>query len=248
MTTKMDKSSEESPDHQAVGVTTDADVADITDSIVDSMPDVQEHAIEQHAEKTEKIAEYTDGLKDADGQSFDPRLHVTDESGLPKLTKTGKLRKRRQPQETAPTTRKPVTSFVATPKSEHSTHDEPVDTSAASAAANSRAAGVATANLLITVGMSLGGEEWAPVKNTELGIDEKALLENAFADYYLATGKTDLPPGLALTVAVGSYALPRFSKPKTKTRLKILGVWLKQKWENWKNRKQAKTVKKEGRE
>jgi len=88
-----------------------------------------------------------------------------------------------------------------------------------------RATGVASANMLISLGRAIGGEEWKPIKNTEYKIDEKLNLENAFADYFEATGKTDIPPGMALTIAVGAYALPRFTMPATQKRAGKVKQW-----------------------
>jgi hypothetical protein len=82
-----------------------------------------------------------------------------------------------------------------------------------------RASGTMAANLVLQIGIVAGGEEWHPRRDEQSGLDEKMMLENAFADYFEATGKTDIPPGMALTVAIGAYALPRFTMPKTQSRL-----------------------------
>lgn len=72
-------------------------------------------------------------------------------------------------------------------------------------------------SLLIAVGMNLFGNEWTPVK--EGTVDERAALETAFADYFSASGLIDVPPSIALCMAVGAYALPRLALPGTRERI-----------------------------
>lgn len=203
-----------------------SDILDgIGDMLADSMPEVQEHAINEEMEKQEKTAEQWAHLRDTDGNSFDPNQHKTDKNGNPTVTKLGKLIKKpgRKPgQNTA--------SVVNPPKSQ-----EP-DPQAA-ARIQSRTTGKMAANLLITFGVVAGGEEWQPVKHEQTGIDEKHMLETAFADYFEATGKTDMPPGMALTVAIVGYAAPRFTMPKTKTRLGKIKGWIAKKIADRKLRK-----------
>jgi hypothetical protein len=63
------------------------------------------------------------------------------------------------------------------------------------------------------------------------------MLESAFGDYFEATGKTDIPPGMALTVAIGGYMLPRFTMPKTRSRMGKVKDWFVKKLADRKLRK-----------
>jgi len=76
------------------------------------------------------------------------------------------------------------------------------------------------AGCLVSVGRMIGGEEWEP--KTE-PIDEMGNLQAAFGDYFRAKDIRDVPPGLALSIAIIGYAAPRFTAPKTKER--VLSWW-----------------------
>lgn len=82
-----------------------------------------------------------------------------------------------------------------------------------------RATGRHAARLLTSMSVALGGDEWRPMYDEKLGIDEGAQLEGAFADYFESKEMNDIPPGIALCVVVGAYTLPRLTMPKTQTRL-----------------------------
>jgi len=205
-----------------------ADLTQIADDLITSQPEVQEHAIAQEsAQDDERAAQYAD-LRDRDGNPFDPAIHKTNGAGEPTVSTLGKLIK------------KPGRKPAQKPGAGGSTVGgvSPGDGGqAAQVRAQARASGTLSANLLIQIGIVAGGEEWHPRVNADIGLDEKTMLENAFADYFEATGKTDIPPGLALTVAVGAYTLPRFTMPKTRGRIAKARDAIK-KW--WINRKLKK--------
>lgn len=191
----------------------DLDLLDtIAGSLSEEMPDVQQHAIDAEAGKAEAIkSEYSD-LKDSKGNSFDPELHRTDKDGAPDLTPKGKLRVKPKPRSFYADSRKGGAKSVVDDGSEKR--------NALELKQQSRASGAMAANLLIVVSCVAGGEEWQPRVSVENGLDEKLILENAFSDYFEATGRIDIPPSMGLIIAVGSYALPRFTMPKTKERVK----------------------------
>jgi hypothetical protein len=197
----------------------------IADDLTNSMPEVQQHAIEQESlNEKEKLAQYSH-LTDVDGNSFDPSIHKTNKAGEPTTSTKGKLIKKAgrkaSPQKTS--------SFVGGQGAQQSQRE--VQNGQA------RASGIMTANLLLQVGIVMGGEEWYPQTDEASGLNEKSMLENAFADYFQATGKTDIPPNIALIVAVGAYVLPRFTMPKTKTRVQSLFGGIKKWFINRKLRK-----------
>ena len=193
------------------------------------MSEVSEHAIEGEAEKENLAKE--EALK-----GFNPDIHATDSEGNPIPRKRGgkiipgEFQKKRGVK--GGTAKKSVVSGGDTGKPQEVINN------------GGLMAGKTAAHVLITLGCTIGGDEWQPIKNEEYGLDEKENLETAFINYFEATGKTDFPPGVALAIAVGGYVLPRFTQPKTKSRLKRAGEWIYFKWQ--KIRK--KPIKKENSE
>ena len=209
-----------------------ANIESIAGDLSASMPEVQEHALEQERlNESEKLAQYSH-LKDRDGGSFDPSIHKTGKNGEPTLSPKGLLIKKpgRKPGAGGADSPKRTSSVVG--GTQNGTTDKN-----AQARLQARASGTMAANLVLQIGIVAGGEEWHPRRDEQTGLDEKLMLENAFADYFEATGKTDIPPGMALTVAIGAYALPRFTMPKTQSRVGKLKEVIK-KW--WINRKLKK--------
>lgn len=189
----------------------------IANTLADSMPEVQEHAIEQEKAKTDAEREKWADLEDVDGNAFDPAIHKTNKDGEPTLSRTGKLIKK--PGRKAGGASSSGPSVIGVKQEAKPDPDQ-------AARIQARASGKMAANLLMTLGIVAGGEEWQPMKDEKTGIDEKLMLESAFADYFEATGKTDIPPGMALTVAIGGYALPRFTMPKTRSRMQKVKDWV----------------------
>lgn len=209
-----------------------ANIESIANDLSSTMPDVQDHAIEQEIlSENEKLAQYSH-LKDTDGNSFDPSIHKTNKAGEPTLSTKGKLIKKpgRKPGANAANSAGKQSSVVGGAQSVTTDKDQ-------QARLQARASGTMAANLVLQIGIVAGGEEWHPRIDEQTGLDEKTMLEGAFADYFEATGKTDIPPGMALTVALGAYALPRFTMPKTQSRLSKLKMGLKQWWINRKLKK-----------
>jgi len=200
-------------------------ISGVVDSLIDTMPDVQPHAIEQAAdEQAGQKSKWAD-LTDKKGRPFDPAIHRTRRDGSPITTPKGRLYIVNEPDtSTSGTKKRPSrpknTSYVAGT-------DRPETVNQGTA--KSRAAGASTAAALIALGIGLGGDEWAPVTNADTGLDERAALETAFADYFEHKNWEDIPPGVALVIAVGCYAIPRFNRPKTRTRLSNVKNWIKRK-------------------
>ncbi len=88
-----------------------------------------------------------------------------------------------------------------------------------------------SAHLLFTLAVMMGGKEWLPED------DEHTMVVDAFEQYYISTGRTDLPPMLGLCAIIGFYSAKRFGMPETQKRAS--GVFNKIKvW--WVNRKLKK--------
>jgi hypothetical protein len=70
------------------------------------------------------------------------------------------------------------------------------------------------ANILINGGVQLFGPHWAPIDK-----QEGDSLKGAFKDYFDSIGGVDLPPGIALVIAVGMYTLPRVMHEETQKKI-----------------------------
>lgn len=212
-------------------------VVSIATELAQAMPEVQEHAVQQAArEQSAQEAAPTDKA----GDVFDPARHVVGADGKGILTVRGTWAQRRgrkagnsTPVTTANTVRNSTLGGPAAPASPQQMQVMQQQAQEAQA----RASGVAAAELLFALGQMIGGEEWAPMENKTIGLDERPLMHKAFGDYFVATGKTDIPPGMALTVCIIGYAAPRFAMPKTQTRFAKIKAAVVQWWTNRKLRK-----------
>jgi hypothetical protein len=194
---------------------------------------VSEGAVSAHAEKDNAQRAAWSEYRDTDGQPFDSAIHVTNSDGSPALTKTDKLRKR--PGRKAGATSAGIKSTVGKP----GVSADGTDDNTANAEAQARAAGVAAAETLFTVGVALGGDEWKPQKDARTGQDEREFMRDAFGTYFEAKGMTDFTPGIALCVAVGAYAAPRLTMPKTIGRFERFKLWLATKAAERRSRKRG---------
>jgi len=196
-----EKSSEENKTSENI-----VSIADVASNLIENEPAISQNAITEHErqehEKIERYSEYVD----CDGNHFDPAIHKTTAAGEPTLSTRNKLIKKPG--------RKPGSNKHSVI---HNPNTSP-ELAKPSTSANSRASGVLVARSFVGIA-SLISDEWKPVKSAEYGVDEMAQLENAFGDYFEATGKTDIPPGVALAIAMSGYVLPRLSAPKTKKRV-----------------------------
>lgn len=200
----------------------------IAATLAASMPDVQPGAVQMERDAKKNISEQVD----ADGTKFDASIHAADDDGTPKLTLHGRFAKKRARDKKSAT--KPAESRLGT----GTTKVDPK----AQADLQARAAGTVAARSLIMLGIVLGGDEWQPMRNEEFGLDEAAQLDKAFGEYFAAKGWTDIPPGWALSIAIGGYALPRFFMPKTRSRLQRAKDWVAAKWIKWRAKKNGVNV------
>lgn len=173
------------------------DLNSVVDDVTGTMPEVQEHAVEAEQNESEKFT-FTQA-KDRYGNAFDPERHRTNEAGEPLYNADGTLKVRRGRKRKAD-----VAAGFQIPSS--------VKPEAA-------AVGKQISDCIFAVGQMIGGDEWAPVKNAQYGVDEYAQMVQAWTNYADAKDLTDFPPGVAVTVVMLGYAGPRLFLPKTKTRL-----------------------------
>lgn len=210
-----------SPGHSAVNV------ASIADTVVSQMPQVQEHAITEA-----KAQAASDSLKDSKGETFNETLHAKNIDGTPRRAANGEWAKKRG--------RKAGTSANGS-KSQNVAGTAFVGgiEGMAQASNPARTAGEGAAVLLVTVGRTFGGDEWQPMLNAEIGLDEMGNLRKAFGDYFVAKNYKDIPPGVALAIAVLGYAGPRCFMPQTRSRLQSVKDWFVLKYVAFTTRKRA---------
>ena len=195
----------------------DNEIKGIADSILNTLPPVSEHVIEQEQNKQ---------VTDAEGVVFDPALHVADANGNPVKTAAGLYRNKSGRKSAGrpyvdPTKRKPAKSQLNISGTDNAPAPE--------LAPGTVMAGKAAAALIFQAGLIIGGDEWQPVINESIGRNEPLEMETAWINYFKAKGITDFPPGVVLALTMVSYAVPRFAQPKTKTRFQMIGLWIKSK-------------------
>lgn len=104
-----------------------------------------------------------------------------------------------------------------------------------------RKVGYEIADLIITGGMTLGGEDWTPKKvlgtidgKEQVLYDERSNLREAWADMAEEYQWERFPAWLACTIATLAYAAPRITAPSTQARVSKLRLW----WDARKLKKQ----------
>lgn len=184
-----------------------------TAELIDSdSPGVSQNAInEEQKEEKEKQDAFAE-FRDSENQPFDKSIHVTDKEGNPVLSKNNRLK--RKPGVKKQSTKLP---FISQP-------DSP----------NYRETGRETVDIIVTIGKSLGGQEWEPIyivdeKTKEVKVDEYRDLCDKFSKYYEQKGIQDFPPGVALSIAMLAYVGPRLFQPHTQSKLSKVKMWFKNK-------------------
>src|SRR3989304_2676798 len=151
--------------------------------------------------------------RDSDGENFNPAIHAANANGDPILTLKGRFRKR--------VGRKPINARPALniPGSTTQNYDDYPE--AAPQPPSNSAAAQAAAEIYIQTGVAIFGHEWLP----DEGARERDNLVSAFNVYLGAKGITDIPPGVALFIAMFGYAAPRLYLPKTQTKIQRFTLW-----------------------
>lgn len=183
----------------------DSNTAGEAEEISSQMPEPSEHALSQmdetSGEETSAAPQGEAPNVDDFGTVFDPEKHTGTK------LKNGRWRERKK-------------STVAAPRGKK--NEAPIGQSSAiqaDANAEAMATGQVIATMFLGACQSLGGEEWEPTKQ------ERDFQTSAWQAYCVAKGVKELSPGLALMVAIGSYAAPRFAKPKTSAKLGAVKTW-----------------------
>jgi hypothetical protein len=192
--------------------------------ILEAMPEPQQHAIDaatQTAEETSN-AQPDNGnpASTVDDSVWNPAIHATGRDGKGIRTKSGGWRKRR--------------GKAGQPSQVHTGSSNVVRPEPVADDASARAAGAAAAASVFMLGRAFGGESWSPTA------DEVKLQSDAWGNYFVAKGVTDFPPGVALTIALASYAGPRFFTPETKQRAGVIKHWFSVRVAKWRVKKELK--------
>lgn len=146
---------------------------------------------------------------DDGGNIFDPDIHAVDGEGNPKRTKRGLWAKKRGRSGT-----------VTKPDS-----------------MASQEAGRATAETIFMFCVTCFGEEWQPIEDVKIGLNERQQMTDAWAAYFQAKGTVEMPAWVVVAIACAGYGLPRISQPKTQSRLSKMWSWFKGKIESIQRRK-----------
>lgn len=180
---------------------------------IENAPPPNTEAIEAEKERQKASAYATADLRDRDGNPFDPTLHRTGPDGEPILSAAGNLQ--RKPGRRGGQAKRPTESRL----------NVPGGAVASEGGQDSTAVAIATVDGIQALGLMIGGDEWAYQRDEKIGLDERAQGISAFKNFFDAQGVVDIPPGLALAIWGASYAVPRFFRPKTRSRLKLGWEW-----------------------
>lgn len=131
---------------------------------------------------------------------FDPSIHATNDDGTPRLTKTGKLRLR-------PGAKSRLNAGLNLPGEKPPPTEYDV-------------AGHAAAMIFVTTGTILLGADFQPENE-----GEHEQVANAFACWCEANNINDVPPGIALAIALSGYIGKRLYKPTVSERLGFAVSW-----------------------
>jgi hypothetical protein len=200
---------DDSPTPQQPAIEIPGAVAAAGDDILGTMPDVQQHAIDQHQQKQQDALDNAE--RDDAGTPFDPAIHT----GTKLKNGTWRLRKgAKNPGSVVAQSRTrsanggPSAAVQSAPT---------VDVEKVAAA---QAAGAMAASAVFMACRGFGGEEWKPTPA------EVEMQSAAWGAYFLAKDITDMPPGMMLCIALGSYAGPRFSMPQTSAKVGRVKNWI----------------------
>ena len=200
------------------------------DKVTGDMPLPSPSAIEAEAAKEQETRSLWGQLRDRAGRAFDTAIHKTDASGNPMQNADGTLRVK--PGSGSPKAQmrraEGQPSSTSTLVTERPYTPSPTET------------GRAIADSIFMLGITIGGDEWLPMRDEKLGIDEQAQAYYAWGRYCEARQIKDIPPGIAVVMCCASYVALRLNKPKTQARLQVAKEWLATKWAKWRVRKHGK--------
>jgi len=226
-------------------------IANVTEAMPKVNPDINQMQLpglntETKIEIPKVIEPKTDLPKkpvDSNGMEFDPKIHEHNKDGSPRLSSTGNLLRKRGrgaavrkiniPTELQQPQSQPIPPVADEPKIIPA---EPPQ--ADNADLQLQAAAEITAQCFYQIGVAAFSTEWLPESD-----EENANMVEVIKKYYASKGITDIPPGALLAIVVAGYALKRFQKPITLSKMQKLTLWTKTKlsalWLKFKARKSA---------
>lgn len=170
------------------------------------------------------------GKTDKYGNSFNPEIHQVNKDGTPRINRKDGFISMKAGKWNRTYKERPKSKIGRIPGSEPEGKPEPETIKETfKSGLTPQMAGKVAADHTFLIGMMLGGDEWRPMKDESIGLDEAAFLTTAYANYFESMGITDIPPGWMLVIALSGYVLPRLTMPKTQTRLSRLTGWIKRK-------------------
>jgi len=226
----------------------------IADNLSDNQPEVNpdvdlseptDQATDQGKPPEAKPADksfspFSSSKLDSAGNAFNPEIHAVDANGNPKKRVNGQWAKKRGNGSS-----KAKSKIGASTSAQAQINQEGLNLEEKKKQ-EARALGNTTADTIITIGCFIS-DEFQPHTGE---VDERQALRDTWAAYYLATGKTDMPPWLGLAVGNMCYIMPRLSQPKTRNRLAemkggIAGWWTERKAKRAAAKKKKEQNKKE---
>lgn len=210
-------------------------VDEITNDIIKDIPEVTQQSNEKTvSNKSEDAKNPQSGSKvaltDKYGRTFDKNIHESNPDGSPKLNKNKKHIMIKKGYHSKPSTQNSQIGGV-NKQSETNLNDKQIDINELSP----EDAGKMATDLTITTGVMFGGEDWYPVVDENMGVDESKSMQAAYTKYFKAVGVTDIPPSWLLAITLTSYAMPRMFMSKTQSRLKKVANWFKSLFKGRKN-------------
>jgi hypothetical protein len=197
----------------------------VGDELVAEIPEPQQHAIDQAAADNQQENPNAAPLEvDLLGVPWDSTLHATDsKTGKGILTAKGSWRKRRGLKGSPSHLNTGPAAAPSEPK------EDPTVTEKRTLEQQNRMAGVMAGTMLVRLSTAVGGKEFLPRTITTAGVtySEEEFLQNAFGDYFVAKGISDIPPGMVLASALCMYYLPRFQEPAVREKGSRFVSWCK---------------------
>lgn len=216
-------------------------------------------------------------FKDKTGEIFNAEKHYGDEFGRPQLTAGGYFRKipikkrlkrqamkvlgRSEEQPKAPTASEPPEAETpkasepapeqasepqtdTAPNPEHKSFipdDKPQSAGPDAPADEFRAAAKALCSTIFTVGVSVGGVQCKPLPQ------HVESMERSWEQYFRQRGKIDVPPGVAVALSTGGYAIFCYqSSQLVQQQVGGLRGWIIRKIGGWKTNRAARRASKSG--
>lgn len=251
------------------------DAADIVAPMVDTHPEVRPNAVIAHQKREgQALTEFkketpmsVEKVTDKTGEIFNPEKHYANEFGRPQFTKGGYFKKipirkrlKRQAMKAlgrpdAPE-REPETPKASEPAPEQASDasehpqpeseqksfipdERPQNRGPESAADEYRAAAKALCSTIFTIGVSVGGVQCKPLPQ------HVESMESAYEQYFRQRGKVDVPPGVAVLLSTGGYALFCYQSSQL-VQQQVGGIrgWIVRKVGHWKTNRAARRASK----